>query len=157
MNTTKTSLKFFSATATKRFALTGWEMIQQGQTVHVAKWNDLFVVATSEKNFAVCTAETASGLVKTLRDQNNKPVPSRRAPRITGTETQFTWRVEAGHTCPDGCCGEDAPQFEKVCGGKDEALALASKLEKGDFKGTLAFVRVMGPAFYQRHYNPLPR
>jgi hypothetical protein len=153
MNTTKTGLKFFSATATKRFALTGWEMIQQGQTVHVAKWNDLFVVATSEKNFAVCTAETASGLVKTLRDQNNKPLPSRRAPRITGTETQFTWRVEAGHTCPDGCCGDESPTFEKVCGGKDEALALASKLEKGDYKNPTAFVRVMGPAFYQKHWN----
>ena len=144
MNTTKTSLKFLSATATKRFALTGWEMIQQGQMVHVAKWNDLFVVATSEKNFAVCTAETASGLVKTLRDQNNKPVPSRRAPRITGTETQFTWRVEAGHTCPDGCCGEDAPRFEKTCGSKEEAIELAKKLENGDFKGARSEERRVG-------------
>lgn len=146
-------MKFFTVTAIKRFPLAGWTTVQEGQTLSVAKWNDLFVLASSEKSFAILTAEQCQGLVKTVRDSAGRPVPCRRALAVTGKEVQFTWRVEAGHTCPDGCCGEDAPRFEKICGSKEEAIELAKKLENGDFKGALAFVRVMGPAFYQKHWN----
>jgi hypothetical protein len=146
-------MKFFTVTAIKRFPLAGWTTVQEGQTLSVAKWNELFVLATPRGSFAILTAEQCQERVKTVRDSNGKPVPAQGTPAITGKEVQFTWRVEAGHTCPDGCCGEDAPRFEKTCGSKEEAIELAKKLENGDFKGALAFVRVMGPAFYQKHWN----
>jgi len=149
-------LKFFAATAVKDVYMARGR-VAFGTRMYVAKWNGLYVVALNEKEYFIFTAEQAMGYVKTERNQFGKPVVAfYKAPKIMGTEEPFTWKVMAGHTCPDGCCGDDCPTFQETVSGKEAALALEAKLEKGEFKGPLCWVRVIGPAYHSYKWNPIP-
>jgi hypothetical protein len=148
MTTNQTNLKFFSATAIKNLPMWDCGVIPVGGQMFVAKWNDLFVIARNERNFWVVSAEEAKGCIKTVRDEAGKPVLGYRAPKMAPVGAKFEWNVECGTTCPDGCCGDEAPEFKQKCANKEEALALATRME-GKFTSPFTFIRVRGPAFYQ--------
>lgn len=147
--------KFYHAIAAKHFHFPGWGMIHEGYPMSVAKFsNEVFVIALSPADFKLYKLEEAKDIAKTIRNKLGQlmPVSAFAAPPFSMLEPYFTWTVSAGHTCPDGCCGDDTPQFIKVCANKEEALALA-EVKKLEFTNPTAFVKVTGPAFSQLHSN----
>lgn len=159
MNTTSNSTTskpgtFYLAKAIRTLYFGNWGIVKEGDQMFVAKWQDKYVVAKNDVNFYVLTAEEAALQVKTVRINGKlKAASNYISPRITGEEKAFTWNVEAGHTCPDGCCGDDCPTFTQVCKTEQEAMDLAKGLESGNFSGECAFVRVMGPGFSRHNWN----
>lgn len=145
-------MKFFKAiTKVNSFYLNG-EYLPKGHLLGVARWkDDLYVVALNNKCFSVLTEEEASIRLQTKRI-DGKPIPYKGF-HITGTEDAFKFKVQAGHTCPDGCCGEDSPHLTETLNSPEEATNRFNTLVKGDYNRPMDFVRAYGPGLSLRNWN----
>lgn len=146
-------LKFFKAKVISASLYIGnGEYLNRNHPVSVAKWkNDFYVIALNSKLFTILPEDLASFAVKTIR-LDGKLIPSRGI-TITGTEDAFKFKVQAGHTCPDGCCGEDSPHLTETLNSPEEATKRFNTLVREDYNRPMDFVRAYGPGLSLRNWN----
>lgn len=147
--------KFFQAviTSTRPLYLNG-EYFYKNTNLGVAKYkDDLWIVAFNDTLFSILPTEDLQGYIKTRRDQNNKPRPVPGGFNITGTENAFKFKVQAGHTCPDGCCGDDSPHLTETFNSPKEATERFNTLVREDYNRPMDFVRAYGPGLSLRNWN----
>lgn len=142
-------MNFYYATALMPLHFSNGTM-ERGARVMIAKHGENFILARGTKGFFVVSEKDARDMVKTIRENGKLiAVPASKAPQITGTEEQFQWKVAAGHTCPDGCCGDECPEVLENCADKAEALRIRDILIRERYNKPTCFVRVSGPAYYE--------
>jgi hypothetical protein len=146
-------LKFFKAKVVSANLYIGnSEYLRRDHPVSVAKWKDgFYVIALNSKLYTILSEEHASFTVKTIR-LDGKLIPSKGI-TITGTEDAFKFKVQAGHTCPDGCCGEDSPRLTETLSSPEEATKRFNALVSDDYNRPMDFVRAYGPGLALRNWN----
>lgn len=140
-----TPLKFFNARASKRICFDNG-FVEKDAPMFVAKWNDLLVVARDATNFFVATEAQTTEIVEIIKNAEGEVEYCTDAPSILPQGPRFTWTVQCGRTCQDGC--DETILFDRTVETKQEVEFLLEELDGVRYRGPRDFIRVRGPGHY---------
>jgi hypothetical protein len=140
-----TPLRFFNARAHKRICFDNG-FVEKDAPMFVAKWNDLLVVARDATNFFVATEAQTAEFVEIIKNAEGEVEYCTDAPSILPQGPRFTWTVQCGRTCQDGC--DETILFDRTVETKQEVESLLEELDGVRYRGPRDFIRVRGPGHY---------